>query len=55
MSQNVEIVNYSHPPQIKKIFAQRQVSCSFALPVSNMSQGMFDCNPFSEFRPSLRG
>jgi hypothetical protein len=48
----MEIMNNGTATEIKEIFAQPTIACTFPLPVTNMSQGMFDRHTLTQFGSS---
>ncbi len=49
----MQIVDDGAPTQIEEIFAQSAIPCMLSLPLPNMSEGMFNGNPFTQFGSSF--
>jgi hypothetical protein len=45
----------AHRPRPEEILAHAAIACASSLPLTHMSQGMLDSDPFAQFGPSLRG
>jgi len=51
----MEIMDNSAATEIKKVFAQPTIACALSLPVTNMSQGVFDRHTLTQFSSSCLG
>src|SRR6266566_9915843 len=53
-SQDMEIVDDRAAAQIEEILAQSAIACAPSLPVTDVSEGMLNGDPFAQFGASLR-
>jgi hypothetical protein len=49
----MQIVDNRAPTQIEEVFTQPAIAGASALPPANMSQCMFNGDPFTEFGPTF--
>ena len=45
----MQVMNNSHPSEVKQIFAITHITSPISLPLTDMGQTMFNRNPFSQF------